>query len=203
MIYELTTLTAMAGMHKDVINALQAAATTCPPELVAAWATEVGAVNDVLLLRRYDDKQATNAATEFKPGTKHWLSEVLPLTQDVQIEHFRMMPGLPHPAPGKLGAIHELRSYVYRPGMLDELLASWKEPLARRVQVSPAPMLMYSIDARALRFIHLWVYDSYEQRLAIRAGEVAKGSWPPPGGRARWLSQHNALLAPLSFSPLA
>ncbi|WP_151446476.1 NIPSNAP family protein [Lacisediminimonas profundi] len=202
MIYELTTLTTAAARLKDVVSALDAAASACPAELVAAWTTEVGRVNDVLLLRRYDETSSASGPTEFTPGGKNWLSDVLPMTQDVQIEQFRVVPYMTPPSPGKAGAIYEMRSYVYRPGMLDELLETWKEPLLNRTQVSPAPLVMYSINSRALRFIHLWVYESYDDRLRIRAGEVAKGTWPPPGGRARWMTQENSLLVPMGFSPM-
>lgn len=203
MIYELITLTAAAGNNKDITAALARNVNSCPGELVAAWATEVGKLNDLLLMRRFDET-AGGKPTEFRTGEKHWLSDALPLAQDLQIEQFRMMPYLPDPEPASVaGPIHELRSYHYRPGMLDELLQTWKDPLLARVQVSPAPLVMYSITSRALRFIHLWVYQSYEDRLRTRAAEVAKGTWPPPGGKARWLSQENAILTPLAFSPLA
>ena len=203
MIYELTTLTTAPAMLKDVMTALDATAADCPPELLAAWMTEAGRVNDVLLLRRYEDQAAPSMATEIRPGEKNWLSDVLPMTVDVQIEQFRALPYMPAPSPAKLGGLYELRSYIYRPGMLDELLQAWKEPLQKRAQVSPMPLIMYSINARALRFIHLYAYQNFEHRLQVRAGELAKGTWPPPGGKARWLSQENALLLPLACSPLA
>lgn len=202
MIYELITLTTAAAMLKDVTTALNKLAAECPAELVAAWSTEAGRVNDVLLLRRFDETRMPSGATEFKPGVTHWLSSVLPMTQDVKIEHFRTVPYLPEPSPGALGALVEMRSYIYRPGMQEELLETWKEPLIKRAQVSPMPLVMYSINGRALRFIHLYAYQDYTHRLQVRAGEVAKGTWPPPGGKARWLEQENALLTPLAFSPL-
>lgn len=202
MIYELTSLTAAAGRLKEVSDALAGVAGSIPGELLAAWTTEVGRVNEVLVLRRYEKAGAPAGASEIVPGGGHWLEDILPLCQDVQLENFRLLPALEHPQPGALGAVHELRTYTYRPGMLDELLQSWTDPLLARSRISPAPLVMYSVTGRATRFMHLWIYQSYEQRLAIRAEQVAKGTWPPPGGRARWLAQENALLQPLPFSPM-
>lgn len=199
MIYELTTLTAAPARLKEVLDAVNAAAVNCPAELVAAWVTEVGQINDVLVLRRYADGAGAN---EVKPGGGNWLDPVLPLTNDFKVEQYRLLPDMPAPQPGKFGAIHEMRTYVYRPGMLDELIATWTPPLKKRVEISAAPLVMYSIGGRATRFIHLWVYESYEERLRIRAAEVAKGTWPPPGGKSRWLSQENAMLIPLACSPM-
>jgi hypothetical protein len=199
MIYELTTLTSAPARLKEVLDEVNAAAANCPPELVAAWVTEFGQINDVLILRRFEEPAA---ASEVAPGGQHWLAKVLPLTNGMQVEQYRLLPDMPAPQPGKIGAIHEMRTYTYRPGMLDELIETWTPPLKKRVQISPAPLVMYSTSGRATRFIHLWAYESYEERLRIRAGEVAKGTWPPPGGRNRWLAQENALLIPLACSPL-
>jgi hypothetical protein len=199
MIYELSTLTSAPSRLKEVIDAVNAAAAQAPAELVAAWVSEVGQINDVLVLRRYADGGQAN---EVKPGGGNWLDAVLPLLSGYKVETYRLLPGMPAPTAGAHGAIHEMRTYVYRPGMLDELIATWTPPLLKRVEISPAPLVMYSVGGHATKFIHLWVYPSYEERLRIRAGEVAKGTWPPPGGKNRWLSQENALLVPLACSPM-
>lgn len=199
MIYELSTLTSAPARLKELTEAINGAAANCPGELLAAWVTEVGRVNDVLVLRRFAD---CGAASEVKAGGGHWLDHALPLCNGLEVEQYRLLPNTPAPQPGRLGAVHEMRTYTYRPGMLAELIETWTPSLLKRMQVSPAPLVMVSITGRATRFVHLWAYESYEERLRIRAAEAAKGTWPPPGGRQRWLAQESAFLTPLACSPL-
>jgi hypothetical protein len=55
---------------------------------------------------------------------------------------------------------------------------------------------------QANRFIHVWAYESLDQRLAIRNKARETGVWPPPGGGDSLLTQENKILMPAAFSPL-
>ena len=51
-------------------------------------------------------------------------------------------------------------------------------------------------------FVHVWAYNSLDQRAKVRDEARAKGVWPPPGGGDRLLTMENKILMPSAFSPL-
>ncbi len=50
--------------------------------------------------------------------------------------------------------------------------------------------------------MHIWPYESLEQRAEVRKRAVEQGIWPPPGGADKWLTQHNKILLAAPFSPV-
>ncbi|MFG1465063.1 NIPSNAP family protein [Xanthobacter sp. DSM 24535] len=195
MTYELTTLTIAPGRMNDALALLPE---RVPADLIGAWGTEFGQVNDVLLLRRRTDDAASSTA---KPDTG-WLGDMGEWTTHVASESYRLMPFSPVPEPGAYGPLHEMRRYSFRPSALDELLDTWGQFAPRRLAMSPGLLMMHSVDGDPLTVIHMWAYQSLDQRAALRAQAIAGGIWPAPGGARRWLSQENSLLTPLPFSPL-
>ncbi|MEP9365850.1 NIPSNAP family protein [Xanthobacter sp. VNH20] len=198
MIYELTTIHAAAGRVKDVIARVEAARLD---DLVAVWSTEFGRINDVLLLRRFE-RSASNAETKLLLGRADWLSALSAVTVDIDVTQFQMVPYVCDPQAGSYGALHEMRTYVFRLGTFNELLETWKKYLPRRAMMSPAPIIMYSITGNLQKIVHIWTYENFEQRTLVREKALDEGVWPAPGGAERWLSQENALLKPAIFSPL-
>jgi hypothetical protein len=59
-------------------------------------------------------------------------------------------------------------------------------------------------DAGVLnKYVHIWAYESFEQRAKVRADMIKKGLWPPknsPKGGLRF--QENKLCLAAPFSPL-
>ena len=49
-------------------------------------------------------------------------------------------------------------------------------------------------------WIHMWAYESYDQRAEIRAETRAKGIWPPPGGIASAHAGEQAVAADEFFT---
>ncbi|MCY4652733.1 MAG: NIPSNAP family protein, partial [Dehalococcoidia bacterium] len=73
--------------------------------------------------------------------------------------------------------------------------------IEERQKYSPLVGAWYSELGSLNTWIHMWAYESYDQRAQVRAETREKGVWPPPGGIAP-LKQENKLLLPLSVSPL-
>ncbi|WP_197914530.1 NIPSNAP family protein [Rhodococcoides fascians] len=60
---------------------------------------------------------------------------------------------------------------------------------------------MYAVDGPD-RIIQIWPFASMDKRLAIRAGLVADGMWPPLGGPEHIKETTSEMWIPLDFSPL-
>jgi hypothetical protein len=50
--------------------------------------------------------------------------------------------------------------------------------------------------------VHIWAYQSLEQRAQVREQARKTGVWPPPGGADRLITQENKIVLPAAFSPL-
>jgi hypothetical protein len=94
------------------------------------------------------------------------------------MESYAPFPDLPPVRTGAFGPVYEFRSDVLKAGGLPKTLAAWSVMLPRRIRFSPLVIAMYALDG-APRFTHVWVYRSWEERMAIRARALSEGAWPP------------------------
>ncbi len=107
-----------------------------------------------------------------------------------------------HPlAEKRLGNIYEMRIYTYQPGTIPEVLKHWGELIEGREKFSPLAGAWYTDIGGLNKFIHLWPYESFEQRERVRAEARRSGKWPPASG-GFLVRQDTKLLVPASFSPL-
>ena len=75
--------------------------------------------------------------------------------------------------------ILEMRTYVLKPGMTQNFVERFAEGLTARLQFSKLLGLWQSEVGGLNRVVHVWPYDSFEERERI-AGEARKtGKWPP------------------------
>jgi hypothetical protein len=96
--------------------------------------------------------------------------------------------------------IIEMRSYDLRPGTVPEVEKRFAEALPVRTKFSPLAAFWHTEVGPLNRVIHVWAYESFEERMRIR-GEAAKtGQWPPKVGEFCMLL-HNEILLPTPFSP--
>lgn len=61
---------------------------------------------------------------------------------------------------------------------------------------------MYALDGPA-RIVHIWPFDSLDQRVEVRRDLVATHRWPPPGGPEHIIEADSIMAWPAAFSPLA
>jgi hypothetical protein len=200
-IYELTTVELAPGSVHRATDLLQSQLGERADRLLGFWTTEIGNVNEVIVLHRYDSTDH-DAATTNAFERSSWLHPISGLIVDIHAEQFRLFPYVTDPEPGSYGALYEMRSYLFRPGLLDELIESWREPLKLRVKLSPAPLVMYATTGPLLKFVHIWTYADYAERSQVRQRGGAEGIWPPKNGPARLLKQSSSLIIPASFSPM-
>ncbi len=96
--------------------------------------------------------------------------------------------------------IVEMRSYDVKPGSVPEVEKRFGEALPVRTKFSPLAAFWHTEVGPLNRVIHVWAYESLDERTRIR-GEAAKtGNWPPKIGEF-CLSLQSEIYIPAPFSP--
>ena len=213
MIYELSTI----GLKPRVLPEVEQrfgeeyAAADRPAELIGSFRTEIGPLNQMVQIWRFDD---LNHRRRFQDGAgrlvERWLASVSGSVLTATSELMRPTALSRELKPGSLGPYFELRQYTFPPGTLDRMMHAWTRAMPMRDALGSPVAAIWSSDSGIVNSLtHLWPYPSLEERERIRK-EVRKGGmWPPyrldeaEGGPGyEILSQVNKLMLPASFSPL-
>jgi hypothetical protein len=201
--YDVTIITVRPGMHPDALARLkqQRSPATSADDLLACWYSELGALNQILLLRSCDDdaRLAARHAEILQSSNPFGLSDLITaITMDTYVA-FPFMPAM---SGGRFGPIYEVRTYGLKPDRLAKTIALWRDAVPGRTTVSPLLAAMYSVTGPSIRFMHIWPYASLDERQRLRTKSVADGVWPPPGGPEQLLSQQADIFLPADFSPM-
>ncbi|MGY9003989.1 MAG: NIPSNAP family protein [Rhodospirillales bacterium] len=171
--------------------------------LAAFFYTEVGPLNEVIHIWPYADSAERESIRAETGKTNFWPPKVEDFVLDMKSEIFRPFPFVGEFGTGKLGPLFEWREYTVTPGMMPAVMNSWESAIEERRKASPLVIAMQT-DAGVLnKYVHIWAYESFEQRAKVRADMTKKGLWPPknsPKGGLRF--QENKLCLAAPFSPL-
>jgi hypothetical protein len=196
--YEVTILAVQPGTHPQALDAL---AKTDDPARLACWYSDIGAVNQVMLIRKTAGAAADLEArlTALKSSNPFGLGKIITsIAMDTYIPFDFIAPL----KPGRFGPCYEVRSYVLKPGSLAPTIALWRDAVPGRAKVSPLLAAMIAVTGAATRFLHIWPYKSFDERARLRDQAVADGVWPPPGGPSHLISQQVDIYLPAPFSPM-
>ncbi len=203
MLFDLTTLRTELFTTPKVVPALQdwLAAPDAQGKLVGAWAPDIGTLNDIILLRQYENAEemiAERTRTQLSDNPFGCMEHLRDWTADSYIPLDFTLPV----AMGGFGKVYEIRSYQPKLNGLAPTIEKWRDAVPVRTKYSPLTIAMYSLDGPT-RFTQIWPYESANSRAEIRARTVADGIWPPKGG-PDWLTagMTSTLATPLPFSPL-
>ena len=78
--------------------------------------------------------------------------------------------------------MYEVRTYRLKPGTLAECERLFGEALPRREEFSSLGAFWHTEIGPLNEIIHVWPYESLEQRTEVRAQAMQSGAWPPPIG---------------------
>ena len=203
MTYDVTIIAVRPGRHPDALARLrpQLLAGETAGEFLACWYSELGAINQILLIHAGGDEAGALArrgavVTSKDPfGVGEFMTG---LTMDTYVS----FPFMPRITPGSGGPFYEVRTYVLRPDGLAKTIELWRKAVPGRLTVSPLLAAMYSVSGPLLRFMHIWPYASLDERQRLRTKAVADGVWPPPGGPDQLIAQQADIFLPADFSPL-
>ena len=188
MYYELATLTLAFGTAAQAATQVQAyaAKSDAQGELLGCWFTDIGVLNQMLVLRGFADLPSLRAEREriqlssdpFGCGA---------FTQALEQHSYQgfgwMAPVRPSIESGIVGPVYEIRTYGIKPGGLQATVDLWQQAIPLRNTISPCVVAMVALDG-PLRFTNIWAYPSLDARSKARADAVAQGIWPPKGGPA-------------------
>jgi len=198
--YDVTIITVRPGTHPQALDLL-GSTLAADGEFLACWYSDIGAVNQILLIRKAADAAATVEArlTLLKSNSSFGIGEyIVALAMDTYVS-FDFIPPL---QPGAFGPCYEVRTYMLKPGGLAPTIELWRKAVPGRSTVSPVLAAMTSVTGAVTRFMHIWPYRSFDERARLRDKAVADGVWPPPGGPDYLLSQQVDIYLPASFSPM-
>ena len=96
--------------------------------------------------------------------------------------------------------IIEVRTYQLKPGSVPEVEKRFAECLPAREKLSKLTALWHTEIGPLNEITHVWTYDSFEQRMAIRGEAVKSGVWPPPIAEFI-VTMQSEIFLPAPFSP--
>jgi len=198
--YDVTTITVRPGTHPQALAGLGKSAAN-DSRLLACWYSEIGAINQILLIRNAEDSAATIDAriavlTAKNPFGIGEFITAMAMDTYVALDFIAPM------RPGEFGPCYEVRTYTLKPDGLAPTIELWRKAVPGRSTVSPLLAAMTSVTGVVTRFMHIWPYQSLDERARLRDKAVADGVWPPPGGPGHLASQQVDIYLPASFSPM-
>jgi hypothetical protein len=202
MKYDVTIISVRPATVGKALAKLAETAPAAPGKLLACWQSEIGALNQIMLIREYasaqeaaDHRQSVMESTD-PFGVGEW-------TNSSESDTYAVLPFLKPLLAGSYGPFFEVRTYLLKPGKASSTIERWKESLPRRLERSPILTCMNSVSGHMTRFLHIWPYPSLDERHRVRQGAVKDGIWPPPGGGENTLWwQRSDIYVPAAFSPI-
>jgi hypothetical protein len=96
--------------------------------------------------------------------------------------------------------IIEMRTYTLHPGTIAQAEQRFGEALPVREKFSKLGAFWRTEVGPLNQIIHVWAYDSFEQRAHARSEAAKTGSWPPKI-REFCVTQQSEVFVPAPFSP--
>lgn len=203
MRYEIATLTLKFGTL-GAVNAGVEAWTKDPAakgKLLGAWFTEIGELNQYIILRSFKD-DAEMQAERYRAFASTSPFNAGEAISALTFDSYAPFPWMGEVATGAFGGVYEIRTYKLKHGGVPPTIEAWKAAMVERGKLSPLSIVMYALDG-APRFTHIWPFKDVNERTAIRAESVKLGIWPPKGG-PDWLTgeMRSTIAVPTAISPL-
>jgi hypothetical protein len=198
--YDVTIITVRPATHPKALSVLERVLMN-DPGLLACWYSEIGALNQILIIRSMTDPKAELEArmAMLKSKSPFGVGEFM---TGMTMDTFIAFDFLPPMQPGAYGPFYEVRSYVLKTGGLEPTIELWRKAVPARNKISPLLTAMSSVTGAVTRFTHIWPYKSLEERGRLRAKAMDEGVWPPPGGPDQLAVQQTDIYLPASFSPI-
>lgn len=207
MYYELATMTLPFGTAGQAATHVHAYATApeARGELLACWFTDIGPLNQMIVLRGFADLATLRAERDRtqRSANPFGCGAILERLEQHSYQGFAWMkPVRPSAESGITGPVYEIRTYGIKPGGVQATIDLWEQYVPLREKLSPCVVAMVALDG-PLRFTNIWAYPTLDARSKARADAVAQGLWPPKGGPAHLTTDMVSTIAlPTAISPL-
>jgi len=203
-VHELLTLDIKVFSNPQVYAALEKNLPAAGGRLLGAFASDIGELSQVLVLREFADANALAQARHALLLAEDPLGCGECLT-GMHSASYRLLPFLPPVPGGDFGTgknWYEFRNYQYKQGTTAQTIAAWQDAVPARHALSPLVGAFTALDGVQPRLLNIWAYPSLETRSKARADAVAQGIWPPQGGPASLAAMQATACVPVPFSPL-
>ena len=203
MHYDVTTLVLRPGATPTALPRLEQWLRETPlgGKLLACWFSEIGALNQVLLIREYGNEPeiSVDRGLIMNGGNPYGVADLIGTMSSDTYAPFPFMPPM---SIGAMGPFFEVRSYLLQTAGLAKTIELWQAAVPNRAKLSPLLAAMYSLSGGLPRFMHIWPYASLDQRQSLRSEAVRTGVWPPPGGPDQLVAQQADIFLAAGFSPI-
>jgi hypothetical protein len=188
MYYELAILTLPFGTAPQAAPNVKAFAEAADAkgELLGCWTTDIGPLNQMIVLRGFADLPELDAErTRIQQSADPYGCAALGATFERHgYQGFGWTQAVrPSAESGISGPVYEIRTYGLKPGGTQPTIDLWEKFVPGRAKISPFVGAMVALDGPA-RFTNIWAYASLDARVKARTEAVAQGIWPPKGGPA-------------------
>ena len=198
--YDVTIATVRPNAHPQALAVL-GKTLAGDKDLLACWYSDLGALNQIMLIRKVTDAAATIAARQAA------LSDPNPLGIGEFITSLAMDTTCRSTSCRRCGRALSARAtrcalICSSPAPSTPTAELWRKAVPGRMTVSPVLAAMTSVTGAVARFLHIWPYTSLNERARLREKAVADGVWPPPGGPSLLAAQQADIYLPAAFSPM-
>lgn len=202
-IYEVRTYTLKPGSVAEAEKRFgeAIAAREKHSKLGAFWHTDIGPLNQIIHVWPYESLQHRTEVRAAAAKETGWPPKIQEFIETMEAEIFIPAPFMRPLGNQTLGGVYEMRSYIYQPGAMSEVLKRWADSIVDREKLSPLAACWYSELGGLNKFVHTWAYKDLAERSRIRAESQKLSNWPPPT-REFLVSQSNKILIPAAFSPM-
>ncbi len=205
MYYELATMTLPFGTAAAAAENVRTFSSQGQGELLACWFTDIGVLNQMIVLRGFSDLSSLQAERQRtqQNASPFGCGEIFQKLEQHSYQGFPWMkPARPTAESGIQGPVYEIRTYGIKPGGVQPTIDLWEQAMPAREKISPCVLAMIAIDG-PLRFTNIWAYPSLDARSKARVDAVAQGVWPPKGGPAHLTTDMVSTIAmPTAVSPM-
>ncbi len=95
--------------------------------------------------------------------------------------------------------IYEVRTYTLRPGSVAQFEENFAKALPHREKYSKLGGFWHTEIGPLNQVIHIWPYESVDQRNEIRAEAAKDPNWPPQNDPDMYVSQESEIFIPAPF----
>jgi hypothetical protein len=202
MHYDVTIITVRPGKHPEALARLkETLLSSAGGELLACWYSDIGALNQILLIRTAPDTMRIHADRERILRTENPFG-IAEYIVGMSVDTYVSFPFVQPMTAGKYGPVFEVRTYVLKPDGLPATIELWRKSVPGRASLSPLLAAMHSITGTVTRFMHIWPYADLNERARLRAKAVADKLWPPPSGPDHLAIMQSDIYFPADFSPI-
>src|SRR4029077_3400276 len=160
--YDITLITVRPGTHPQALAVLGKSLAD-DQNLLACWYSDIGAVNQILIIRKPAEAAATLDArfAALSAADPLGISEfVVAMAMDSYVPFDFIAPL----RPGPLRPVYEVRTYMLKPSGLAPTMEAWRKAVPGRMKISPVLAVMTSVTGAVTRFLHVWPYQSFDER---------------------------------------